>query len=163
MRGTFRSERKELPVPRTVVYKFQVGKLVRRHQYRSHVFGFLVFKIPAVKMNYDAIIILRRFRLGTGMRRRECMFGRSCQMTYVSSVRLYDNVSNTAVSLKTFFDKCFSDQFIIHRSVSYFREWNAYTWKGCIVSWVVHFITHNNISIYLYVSLRIYLSIYHTI
>jgi len=128
MHGTFRPEREELPVPWAVVYELQVGKLVRRHQNRSHVFGFLVFKIPTIKMNYNAIIILRRLRLGT--RRRDCVFRCSCQMTYVSGVRLYDNVSNTTVSFKTFFDKCFSDHFIIRGSISYFREWNAYTWKG---------------------------------
>jgi hypothetical protein len=153
IRGTFRSEREELPVPRTIVYKFQVGKLVRRHQHRPHVFGLLVFKIPTVKTNYDAIIILRRLRFV-----REFIFGHRCQMTHVSDVRLYDNVRNSAVSPKTFFDKCFSDHFVIRGTVSYFRERNAYTWKGWIVFRVVHFITHNNISVYL----SIYLSIYHS-
>ena len=129
----------ELPVPWSIVYKFQVGRLVRRHQHRPDVFGFLVFKIPAVKMNYDAIIILSNLRFV-----RNCVFGRSCQMAYVSNMRLYDNVRNSAVSPKTFFDECFSDQFVVRGTVPHFRERNAYTWKGCIISWVVHFITHNN-------------------
>jgi hypothetical protein len=148
IRGTFRSEREELPVPGAIVYKFQVGKLIRRHQNGSHVFSFLVFKIPTIKMNYDAIIILRRFRFA-----RSCVFGRSCQMTYISDVRLYDNVSNSAISPKTFFDKCFSDQFVVRGTVSYFRERNTYTWKGWIVFRIVHFINHNNISTYLYLSI----------